>query len=330
MPARILAQTTPTGRTYYADAFPDGRLGLPFGDYNANTGGDDVIVYDPVTGESEVLLTDFGTEQIFTYRTFPDGSVWTAPVDPLNRDVAQVATNRGGPWHTVAAQPPAVGVAVHMYDVAPTSVGAAVCGARNWTEAEVSAAYGPGAESTFDYEASGVAFVWETTDNGATWAEVIADYSPTDGYHRLYGFGKIGDRLYVAPANGTGYYRRAPGGGWSTKTSLPVGGSAWYFPPAWGDTMFTCASTAKAYTADGAGALVVQPPRVPLPARFLHVDGDDAWWVTSGGYVASDSAGVMGRLLPAVNPYVLRGAVAPDGVHYLSTGAAIYRVNLPD
>lgn len=161
-----------------------------YGDYDANTGPIDIIAVSE-EGVVTTLLAAFDTEQTASMRRLGEW-VYIPAVDPKTNTSARLATNQGGMWHTIVAQPPDVGVAVHLFDVTldPSSGDLLACGSR-----------GPD-----------VAFVWRSTDMGATWTEDLAHVADGGGFNRFYRFRESSGRPVVTTAHGSpGYYVLADG-----------------------------------------------------------------------------------------------------------------------
>lgn len=183
-----------------AGFLPDGSIMGTGGDYGPNTGPIDVYSISPA-GVVTTHFEDFDTEQIMWWRTFADGTVWTAAVDPHLNGVAELATNRGG-WRTIPVQPPGVGNAIHLFDVDEVATGViGTCGSR-----------GPD-----------TAMVWESNDGGDTWAEVLAHDQPYEGFQRFYGFQRdTAGRAVVLRADGAlGYWTRGGDGAWMYADGQP-------------------------------------------------------------------------------------------------------------
>lgn len=209
----VAAQPTGYGRRLgLGPTLSDGSVLLTYGDYDANTGPMDVLTVSP-TGDVTTLLDDLPTERIDRYRVLGD-AVWSVSIDPTDDAVGFAVTNLGGTWHTIPVGVAGLPVAVHLYDIAQDSGGdLLVCGARDLSDAEGGADYNGGN--------SGTAFVWRSTDDGATWAEDLANVSLTDGFNRFYDFDRTSGALAVRKSDSSGWFVLG-GEGWTAIGSVTV------------------------------------------------------------------------------------------------------------
>lgn len=192
------AQPTASGRFMSVGPVVNEGVLVGYGDYGANTGPIDVIAVSP-TGVVTTLLAKFDTEEIIAMRKLA-GAVYIPAVDPKSNTSAQIATNYGGTWHTITAQPPGVGVAIHLFDVMldPANGNLLACGSR-----------GPD-----------TAFVWRSADQGVTWTEDLAHNADGGGYNRFYEFKHVNGAPVVVTTHGTPAYYRLVDSVW-TQASGP-------------------------------------------------------------------------------------------------------------
>lgn len=176
---------------------PEGVL-IGYGDFEANTGPIDIIAVSP-EGVVITLLASFDTEQTISMRHLND-SVYIPAIDPKTNTSARIATNQGGTWHTIVAQPSGVGVAVHLFDVTldPANGDLLACGSRD----------------------PDTAFVWRSADMGTTWTEDLAHEADGGGFNRFYEFRKSSGRPVVTTTHGSPAYYVLVDGEWAPATSV--------------------------------------------------------------------------------------------------------------
>lgn len=158
---------------------------LEYGDYPANTGPISIIAV-AANGVVTNLLGALPTEQVKRYRVL-NGEVWLPSIDPRGAASGFLATNAGGAWQVVTVAVPGLAVVEHMYDVAldPDTGDLLVCGSHS----------------------PDTAFVWRSTDGGATWVEELGHATgAADGYNRFYAFRVSEGRLVVSKTNEPGHF----------------------------------------------------------------------------------------------------------------------------
>lgn len=192
----IKAQPTQShgGRVGVGGVLADGRALLTYGDYSANTGPIDVLAL-AADGEVSTLLDSFDTEEVSRYRIL-NGSVYVPSVDPTGGNVASLATNQGGTWHTVNVSIASLPVVTHLFDIAldPSSGDLLAAGARE----------------------DDVAFVWRSADDGLTWTEDLAHVADGGGFNRFYDIRHSAGRPVVTTNYGTpAHFVLTVNGSWS-------------------------------------------------------------------------------------------------------------------
>ena len=108
------AQPTAAGHLIRDLGMDGGRLYVAYGDYDANTGPQQVHTFDPVSGQFSPSALQVPTEEISVYRKL-NGKLYapmTDPRDPWTSNVGY-ATNASGSWTNEMEAP-----AVHVFDVA--------------------------------------------------------------------------------------------------------------------------------------------------------------------------------------------------------------------
>lgn len=127
----------------------DNTVLIGFGDWTVNDGSTALTTIDPTTGESTVHGV-YPTEAFEDFRTI-DGITYALFVDPTGYCEDTV------PYATYPAQDSPVGKidAIHVFDMVKHEDTLWVCG------------------SSHDGGGSGVAAVWYSKDNGATWTRTI-------------------------------------------------------------------------------------------------------------------------------------------------------------
>lgn len=337
-PAAILAQPDSGKRLQLAHGVTsDNHLLLGFGNYGPNTGPVDAIGYRPSDGHVATYISEVNTEELWVFRALDGGTLWAPALDPgypprMPDDVGNAAKiTSAGVGSKVAVQAAGVSVAVHIFDVANDGLGGLyVCGARDVM---------PGEGPNLDGETAAVAFVWRSTDGGATWAEAMGQISNSPanggggGFHRCYGFGKIGNTLYVAPT-GTGQvdgndpdevpvnaYWYGNGTTWTRVVSSNL--AQLYYPPVWGETTFGVRGGGGRW-AKGEGTDELVAANLPGFYVPLLADGDEYLFVT-GGLRLMRGDTLLG-LLPG-STYSWHAARDHDGIEYLSDGSHIYRLD---
>lgn len=238
---------TMRGKTIHTLHPYEGRIFYGYGDYNANTGsmkapyGTNVASFDPKTGESQVHLPGFKTEEINTFRTF-DGTLYVPSIDPSAGAglYDSFASNTGGVWsENVGAYRP-----VHVYDTAKIGDDLFISGSSSIPL--------PDDLPTARYQ--GAATVWRSTDDGATWDVLFHETEPDparrNGFERYYWMGTIGDRLYLRASLNV-HPERAPLRVYDTKTgewdivpesaagNFPVGVYDAHDVQSWNDHLWT-------------------------------------------------------------------------------------------
>lgn len=278
-----------------------GHILIPYGNYGTNTGPIDVIGWRPDDNDFLTFLENVPDERIHQYRVLNDGQVWSCNTDPAFRNEAMLGTGGldGEGWRLVECSVPDKGVAVHQFDVAQTSNGdlfATV--ARNFTEAEmVSQAGLPNFNPDVEYN-TGFA-IWRSVDGGDNWTEDFLDLKNGDGYYRPYGFGKIGDHLFVSASDGTGHWKRDGATGiWSSKRPLSLG---IFQPPVWGENSFAVGNTLFTETAGVLSGTATGVYRYLWHGDegYLKVstDGELTYGETSYGRLADKAAWTNGIVL---------------------------------
>ena len=108
------AQPTAAGHLLRDLGLDGGKLYVAYGDYDANTGPQQVHTFDPVSGQFSASLLQVPTEEISVYRTL-NGKLYAPMTDPRDPSTSNVgyATNATGGWTNQMKAP-----AVHIYDVA--------------------------------------------------------------------------------------------------------------------------------------------------------------------------------------------------------------------
>jgi hypothetical protein len=174
------AQPTAAGHLIRDLGMDGGKLYVAYGDYNANTGPQQVHTFDPVSGQFSASQLQVPTEEISVYRKL-NGKLYapmTDPRDPWTSNVGY-ATNATGPWTNQMKAP-----AVHVYDVATMN------GTDLWMVGSVSA-----------YDTAvpgGGAAAYRSADGGATWQVVAKDTSVVEnGYERYYWAAAINGTMYL-------------------------------------------------------------------------------------------------------------------------------------
>lgn len=287
----------------------DGTILLGYGDWNTNTGPIDLLDLDPDTGTVTTLVDNMPTEAIVRFRVLNSGHVWVPSIDPTGANPGTLATNAGGTWDLLTVEVPGLPVATHLFDVAQTADDTLyVAGSRHIT-------VGEGNTEDADYDC---AFVWKSTDDGATWTEDLVYYGTGTEVQRFRGIGKVGNDLYVSTTSGAVYWR-LHAGAW-TEHAATLGG----YPSAWGTDRFSVQTLpAKLYGAGGAGLLTQDTTTVPDLFFLLAAAGDRYLYVTAAAVLVDTETGILGSL---ADPSTWRGAYAPDGTAYLCDGTRVYRV----
>lgn len=208
---------------YVKTLFPhEGKLYYGYGNYDTNSGsgsglGTNVSRFDPATGQFEVALQGYNTEEINTFRQI-GGKLYTPAVDPFAGN-ASFASNHFGSW----ARGTGISGGEHIFDVAGGIDGELfMCGSA-----------GGGSRT--------IATVWRSVDGGATWSVFFQEAPEADqyrdGFERFYWMGRVGNKLYVKADNGVQFAKRAPmrvldlvTRKWSTPNAkkIEVGGSMGY------------------------------------------------------------------------------------------------------
>lgn len=280
-------------------------------------------------------------ERIEDYRTLGETLV-ALITDPRGREPAvtyatSFEDDGHGDWYPMTIDVPGLGPAVHCFDVAMTLEAVNnvpyqrvlyACGSRSYTATEnATQAALPGFSN--DHEYNGAAFVWRSTDLGATWTELLAELKNGDGYYRFYGFGKVGNRLVVAASDRSAYWVVGIDGRGPSAIKHPSTGPGSvpgiYAPPVWSrdeTSFYAGGDVGVAWTLDSSGALVSSPPHFQF-LRALSA-GPEGWlWLDSSNHLRYGPSRDYGRVPLAVD----RGCVDPAGRVFVSDGAAIYRVD---
>lgn len=176
-------------------ALHQGLLYYGYGDYGTNSGsqsglGTNVSAFNPASGEFEVKLPAYNTEQIMVYREW-SGKLYTPAIDP-HWGSASFASNRKGEW----AKARGIGDGEHIYDIAEGPNGELfMCGSSGggaWT----------------------IATIWRSLDGGESWEKWYQEAPEADeyrdGYERFYWMGVLGTKIYVQADNGSKFAKRAP------------------------------------------------------------------------------------------------------------------------
>lgn len=203
------AQPTAAGHLIRDLGMDGGRLYVAYGDYDANTGPQQVHTFDPVSGQFSPSALQVPTEEISVYRKL-NGKLYapmTDPRDPWTSNVGY-ATNASGSWTNEMEAP-----AVHVFDVATMN------GSDRWMVGSV-VQYDPAA-------AGGGAAAYRSTDGGQTWQVVATDTSVAEnGYERYYWAAAINGTMYLQASGVTegAPLRAFNGTTWSTVAgSRPCG-----------------------------------------------------------------------------------------------------------
>jgi hypothetical protein len=335
-PSAILAQPEGDRQLNVSGSTIDGHVLLSYGNYGTNTGPIDVIGYRPTDGDVATYLDDTDTEAFFEFRQDYLGYLWAPSIDPLTADRGSddgfIVTNRSGTWEVVPVVIAGLPDAVHLFDVAPptaTDPNIYVFGVRDVLGSE-----GPNT----DPNTAAVAFVWVSDDDGATWTEEVHDQSNTDGYHRFYGAGRIGETLFCAASSqgqdGTGEQAHTWGlwyGSGSSWTRSTIGGQLpIYYPPVWGATTFAVDS--KIYEWGGSALVDVTSEFAPGGlGRVLLADGDNYLYVNTSNELRWTTDGEANPLGTLPDVYAFwRASRTPNGDIFLSNRTHIYRLEDDD
>lgn len=175
----------------------DNTVLIGFGDWDANDGSTALTTIDPTTRESSVHGV-YSTEAFDTFRTI-DGVTYALFVDPTGfwEDTL--------PYATYPVQDSPVGKinAIHVLDMVKHEDTLWVCG------------------SSHSGTGSGVAAVWYSKDNGATWTRTTPSGNVGD-YERAYRIGVGVDGRVVVLLNSTYWDESGEWGEWYSWN-----GSAW-------------------------------------------------------------------------------------------------------
>lgn len=196
-------QASGVGQEIHRLAIFDGHLYAAYGDYDANTGPLNILstpLGDPGVFTSEQALA---TEEIWTMRTLSE-KLYVPEIDPRGGDDASagqyaVATASGA-WtvHTNVTPTPE-----HVFAVAERDGSLWLSGAAY--DGELSPGLG------------GVASVWRSDDDGATWTREIAQPSESGGL-RVYALAPTTDGLLAFASDHGGpvtVWHRPDGGEWA-------------------------------------------------------------------------------------------------------------------
>ena len=202
------AQPTAAGHLLRDLGLDGGKLYVAYGDYDANTGPQQVHTFDPVSGQFSASLLQVPTEEISVYRKL-NGKLYAPMTDPRDPSTSNVgyATNATGAWTNQMKAP-----AVHIYDVATMN------GSDLWMVGSVSR-----------YDAAtpgGGAAAYRSTDGGQTWQIVAKDTSVVEnGYERYYWAAAINGTMYLQAEDVTegAPLRAFNGTTWSTVPEASVG-----------------------------------------------------------------------------------------------------------
>jgi hypothetical protein len=195
------AQPTAAGHLLRDLGLDGGKLYVAYGDYNANTGPQQVHTFDPTSGQFSASQLQVPTEEISVYRKL-NGKLYAPMTDPRVPSTSNVgyATNATGPWTNQMKAP-----AVHVYDVATMN------GSDLWMVGSV-AQYDP-------VTPGGGAAAYRSTDGGQTWQIVAKDTSVAEnGFERYYWAAAINGTMYLQADGVTegSPLRAFNGTGWST------------------------------------------------------------------------------------------------------------------
>lgn len=195
------AQPTAAGHLLRDLALDGGKLYVAYGDYNANTGPQQVHTFDPASGQFSASQLQVPTEEISVYRKV-NGKLYAPMTDPRDPSTSNVgyATNATGAWTNQMKAP-----AVHIYDVATMT------GSDLWMVGSV---------TRFDAATpGGGAAAYRSTDGGQTWQIVATDTSVAEnGFERYYWAAAINGTMYLQAEDVTGGspLRAFNGTTWST------------------------------------------------------------------------------------------------------------------
>lgn len=195
------AQPTAAGHLIRDLGMANGKLYVAYGDYDANTGPQQVHTFDPSTGVFSGSLLEVPTEEISTYRKINSAmyAPMTDPRVPWTAD-AGYATNATGSWTNQMKAPEN-----HIFDVATLT------GSDLWMVGSVGR-YDPAV-------AGGGAAAYRSTDGGQTWQLVAKDTSAVEtGYERYYWAAAINGTMYLQASgvSGGAPLRAFNGTTWST------------------------------------------------------------------------------------------------------------------
>lgn len=302
---------------YARGATATGDALLAYGDYGINTGPIDVISV-AASGTQTTLFDNFATEQTTHFRTLNDGWLWGPCLDPSGIAEASIVTNApDGVWRQRPVTVPGVNRIVHMHDVAQTSDGTLfVSGVRDIDPSENEGVADPGGDS-------GTSIVWKSVDGGVTWTEDLVNVSRDDGNARFFHFGKIGDNLYIAVFDRSGYYARI-NGVWSSKiTGLDFQSSD---ITVWGDDTFAVSALGgwKVLGLDANGLLEFKNTPVTGTRKVFDHDGTGYLHLTGPGKLMHGDTQIA-TLLEATGLSHLWSATLVPGAVWLCDSENLWR-----
>lgn len=301
------AQSTAFGREIGVLEAHAGKVFVGFGDWISNTGPIAITSWD---GDSFDVEFECETEAVRQMRVI-DGDLWVPAIDPRGGAPDHWCRLSAGVWSSGAF---GADDALHVFDV--VGVGGSV--------------FAVGAVNVAGFPAS----VWESDDDGVTWARTldVAAVAPGD-FARFYAALVVGGEVWVEALDGTvgsqSTARVWNGAAWRSEPGyLPAAWSSGWKSRSWGaDALALAAEGTNLCRFDGTGELESVLPSAVDYAVIDRAGADVVVAMTSSGRLVSSSDLRSWTTLGRIPKQAKRlAAVEVDGVVSVYVGTATSRL----